>query len=123
MPSQPFLQENISIDEDLTNILQSKQDEHRELTDLELLCQIIRVFYKHPVERYMTVQEIFSCLSGYIKTERFKIAAILEVMVNAPICSKMIRETVAGEVTEVQYRWAIRSGGPGTGHEGPYISG
>lgn len=115
--------ENICVAEELFDIQQSKQDECKELTDLELLCQIISVFHEFPEKRYMTVQEIFASLSEYIKTEKYKVATILEVMCNAPICSKMISETCKGEIFEVQYRWAIRSGGPGTEHESVWISG
>ena len=115
--------ENICVAEYLTDALQLKQEECKEVTDLELICQIITVFHEFPEKRYMTVQEIFASLSECIKTEKYKVATILEIMCGAPICSKMISKTGKGEIFEVQYRWAIRSGGPGTDHESVWISG
>lgn len=79
----------------------------KELTDIELVCNIITAFYMHEPNVQLTVKEIHQHVSSHRMVDEERVAATLKAMASQALISHGWTGTVENPNQREYYEWSI----------------
>jgi len=81
----------------------------KKLTDVELVCNIINVFYLHRPLTCLTAKQMHNYLHSHFIVEQTNISKIMQTMVSQSLIGmKSVEMDNKGKVLEWGYVWSIR---------------